>query len=158
MLPFLVSLIQHTMGQLTLRLLSGISLTVSLVCLYYLFKNWKANWAHRVITAFSSIITMWNIASFILRANALRQNIEFIFCLGSSDNFLGTYFTGHSKVDSALKIAFVPAFLWLTDAFLVSNLHFLNLHKQMTLTVALSYLGDLVPKESLRFASCSSIS
>jgi hypothetical protein len=90
-----------------------------MVCLYYLFKNWRQDFGHYIVTAFSLAITLYNIATFVLKSMTITRHLYVLVC---GTEYLGTFQLG-DLFEQSLKLAnvFVPTFLWITDGFLVRS-------------------------------------
>jgi len=121
--------------------LFGISLTVSLLCLYYLFKNWKQDLGHYVVTAFSLSITLCNIAAFVLKAMTVTHHLHVLVC---GTDFLPTFQVGDFEGSEKLANVFVPTFLWITDGFLLYRTWVIWFQRRIFILIpALVYLASV---------------
>jgi len=123
-------------------LLFGVSLTVSLLCLYYLFKNWKQDPGHYVVTTFSSILTLFNIIAFVLKSMTTVKHLHVLVC---GTEFLPTFQVGEFEASDKFSNVLVPAFLWVTDGFLLYRTWVVWFQRRNFIIIpALVYLASVV--------------
>jgi hypothetical protein len=104
------------------------SLLISLLCLYYLFKNRKGN-IHAIVTGFSVAISSYNCAIFALRWATIIAHGRLSTCpninnLGLFSAFIVSASNPNNSFDDdqvspLISDALIPIFLWISDAFLV---------------------------------------
>jgi len=85
----------------------------SLICLYYLVKNWRNSAPHYIITAFSFILSSYNIFAFVLKSLSTQLGILLLHCPNlSSVPFEPFVFGDHDGSQNAiLNIVVLPIFL-----------------------------------------------
>jgi hypothetical protein len=136
--------------------LPGFSSATSLLCLYYLFKYWKANASHYIITGFTITLSLYNFVTALLRAQAGYWDD----C--STFSALSVQLTRPDisepiapRTDIAIPVGLVPLFLWLSDAFLVGCTSILWHKWLFTKThIVVPGLGCLDSPPSLHSAAC----
>ena len=99
-----------------------------MLCLYYLLKNWRSDRAHIIIFGFSLIISTLNTVAFVLKTITVRKHISDISCpaIVPTDVFELLSMKGDpersvGKQSLLFTIIFPVIFIWVTDAFLVSD-------------------------------------
>lgn len=105
------------------------SLIISLMCLYCLFKNRKGAPHHDLtVTSFSIVISSFNLAIFVIKSVTIITHARLSTCpsipLGEENAFEigGTSFYNsyaNTQISAIISYAFIPIFLWISDAFLV---------------------------------------
>lgn len=106
--------------------LKGFSMAGSTLCLYYLITNWKPATNHYIITTFSVILTSFNIVALVFKAISVKLHIISVQCFPDAQSQTDIPFQlsfDHLTSNVVLSILFLPLFLWISDAFLVSDLH-----------------------------------
>ena len=113
----------------------------SYIPLHYLFKTWRNNTSHIIVTGFTVLISLFNIAIFVLKAFAMANYARDALCPTSADyggiiaielqskisvmeQSNARSFSKLNLIDIGLSLSLVPTFRWILDAFLVSNLHY----------------------------------
>jgi hypothetical protein len=111
-------------------------LGASLLCLGYLFKNWRRTSSHLITTVFTLLISTYNIVVFGMRTATVIGMVTLLMCPSMAN--VAEEFTFHfvtpgavlqlnggplgvalSPIYGNLSISVIPAFLWISDAFLV---------------------------------------
>jgi hypothetical protein len=121
---------------LTSSTCSGLSLAVSLVSVHYLLKNWGREPSHLIVTGFTFLLLAFNIAVFGLRIVTVLNSVRATLCPNGNpafklafqpDSFVASENDGHAinytsawNVARGVTLTTIPAFLWISDAFLVS--------------------------------------
>jgi len=167
--PLIQSLFFQFSGFCAFAVVFGLSLIPCFISLHYLFRNWKHNISHIVVTVFTVVISAFNIAIFGLRvltmgtyfldslcpsqagpdgiSPALAFTLTSVFIkfihLGSpsesSDSFAVV------SEGAGLSLSLIPMFLWISDAFLLYRTWIIWVHhRKYTSLPALVYLASLI--------------
>jgi hypothetical protein len=108
---------------------------ISAFSLYYLLKKRQSNASHVIVTGFTILITAFNVAVFCLKAATIVLSIQATICPMFAEQMAITQVTfqleslnswlGNNQVRDnrffKISLSLVPVFLWVTDAFLVSQ-------------------------------------
>lgn len=116
--------------------MSGFSISISFLCLFYLLKKWRTESSHMIVFTFSLLISLMSFAALILKSLAVATHISSAICpTNSAEQFY--MFDVRDPIDNIdyvsnfssymLSSVFPIVFFWVSDAFLVSSsLVFLN--------------------------------
>jgi hypothetical protein len=105
-----------------LMLSKGFSSATSFLCLYYLIRNRRANPSNHIITAFTTLIMLYNTAAVALRACTIYWSActSPVFPSVQTTPFpLALKNVVPRVADLTVGYLYVPLFLWISDAFLV---------------------------------------
>ena len=114
---------------------------ITLPCVVYLFKCWRNNLSHRIVTILSISVTAFNIATFVMRTITVANTISFATCpqvasyFGLAINLItvneGIYYLDFLTIQAKptpvmfasnfLSLTLPTIFLCISDAFLVSS-------------------------------------
>jgi hypothetical protein len=100
---------------------SGFSMAISILCIFYLIKNWKRNQAHIIVTCFSLVLTSLDIGGFVLKTISTQTLIVGLLCNPGVFYPLDVFNIGGRVSSIAVTTIFCIGFLAISDAFLVGN-------------------------------------